>query len=827
MNSLVGETIPFQKHSITVEELISETQTIRYYKARHSDKFFTLKQFKCPEAQDLFLSEVQNYRNVGLHGKLLNLQDSKDFPDYSLILTDYSARNSLSSVLQDEHLSDPQITTLIRDMLVALFHIHQRKLVHLRVHPSSIFVTHDYKFKLGEFASVCHEIDLKNSIHKIPADYRSPEVLDSVDASSLTSAVDLWALGCLLHQVLYHESAFSGPKDHQMRGKTSKTTNHVADYWRLILTRLLDPNPSTRAKVSEIIILINEGYMPKSPFPESTDYIKPANAFGSSTKSWVSFVTDKTDLPPDQTCISKLVGKAWNKPFKIPKVFQGLHKRQIGKEAIILKALYLIHRYITLGPKAVFDVEMGCQLFLAEVEKQWKFSTKPKSGQGAEDFRNVVAMLADLLKMKINFHLHTKTFGDWSDLASADSESHEPLQEFWNFSLRTSNSLMTVTEYLPAIKSCFVAVLVEEQQKIMLELSDITQATGVCLTQKYEELRVETIRILARYKTSYPGSHFVKLFSYSSSISSSSPASTNKSSESSKNNTRVEEKSVSSQKRSSILEVGSSFWIINSEEVKKEKEIGQGSSCIVYRGTYRHTPVAIKVLRANSKSSLKEFEREVEAMLQLKHPNLVLFMGATTCAEMSILTEFCFGDTVFSLLHEKVRVQISPQQQLTMALDTAKGMAFLHASGLLHRDLKSLNLLLTDPVNGPNDRVHVKITDFGISVAYDQDRLMTGQMGTCHWMAPEVLNSEGYDYSADVYSYAIVLWEIFARETPYRGINPAMIPYRVLNLGDRPDISKVKNHMIQAIIIRCWTRIKENRPTFPEIIKLLEEVILE
>ena len=90
-----------------------------------------------------------------------------------------------------------------------------------------------------------------------------------------------------------------------------------------------------------------------------------------------------------------------------------------------------------------------------------------------------------------------------------------------------------------------------------------------------------------------------------------------------------------------------------------------------------------------------------------------------------------------------------------------------------------------------------------------------------------MLNSEGYDYSADVYSYAIVLWEIFARETPYRGINPAMIPYRVLNLGDRPDISKVKNHMIQAIIIRCWTRIKENRPTFPEIIKLLEEVILE
>ena len=119
-----------------------------------------------------------------------------------------------------------------------------------------------------------------------------------------------------------------------------------------------------------------------------------------------------------------------------------------------------------------------------------------------------------------------------------------------------------------------------------------------------------------------------------------------------------------------------------------------------------------------------------------------------------------------------------------MAKDIATGMAYLHSvvPPIIHRDLKSLNLLLMDPITSPHDPITVKITDFGISRLYEDD-MMTGQMGTCHWMAPEVLDSKPYSLAADVYSYGIVLWEIVARETPYKGLNPVTIPYHVLSLN--------------------------------------------
>lgn len=823
MNSLVGESLPFPKIFITVEELVQDSHSIKFYKARQSEKFYLVKQFKSPESKELFNNEVQNLKIANLHGKILQYIDHKEFLDYSTIIFDFPARHTLSSVLtEDQSLCDPQISALLRDVLVALFHIQQKKLVHLNLVPESIFVTYDYKFKLGNFTHSCFESDLKQSINIIPQDLKPPEVLEMNESALIGSAIDMWAIGCLLYKLVYKVKPFGSNIDYQIRGKAKRTGLQVADYWKLILNRLLDPNPLTRAKVAEIIILLHESYMPKIVIPENTDYIKPSNSYGVSTKSWIRAATDKNDAAPDQICISKLIGKAWNKPFKIPKVFQELIDRPLGTDPVILKCLLVVFRYVCLGPKSVCEVEMGGPHFLAEVEKQWKFTSKSKQNPGYEDFKNVIVSLTDMIKSKINFHSQSRTLGDWSDLNTTDSSNFDHLLTYWDLSIKSLSCIIFVPEYLSAIKSYFSGLIIEEQERIMMDLSDLIKA-GQFYSNKYEELRTDTIRLVDRLRLCYPSSSVIKLFTQNS-INSISPVSTEKSSESSKNSTRVEDRPLTNSARSSIMVNSTSLWVIDPSEIKKDKEIGQGSSCSVFKGIYRHTPVAIKVLKANSKSSVKEFEREVEAMLQLKHPNLILFMGATLGNEMSIVTEFCFGDTVFNLLHEKTKVQISFAQQLKIALDTARGMAYLHASGLIHRDLKSLNLLLVDPINSPHDRINVKITDFGISVMFDTDRLMTGQMGTCHWMAPEVLNNEGYDFSADVYSYSVVLWEVFARETPYRNINPAMIPYRVLNLGERPDISKIRHPGIQNLIIRCWTRNKESRPSFPDIIQELENI---
>lgn len=107
--------------------------------------------------------------------------------------------------------------------------------------------------------------------------------------------------------------------------------------------------------------------------------------------------------------------------------------------------------------------------------------------------------------------------------------------------------------------------------------------------------------------------------------------------------------------------MGDSQWTIKAFELTREEEIGIGSSCTVYRGIYRHTPVAIKVMRkSNIPGAMEnEFNREISTMMRLRHPNLVLFMGACIEDQLSIVTEFCAGGSLFKLLYEDRETKIS------------------------------------------------------------------------------------------------------------------------------------------------------------------------
>merc|ERR1719409_2333242 len=106
-----------------------------------------------------------------------------------------------------------------------------------------------------------------------------------------------------------------------------------------------------------------------------------------------------------------------------------------------------------------------------------------------------------------------------------------------------------------------------------------------------------------------------------------------------------------------------------------------------------------------------------------------------------------------------------------MAKHTAAAMDYLHQfhPQIIHRDLKSLNLLLERPVNSPHDTPHVKVTDFGLARMMDvslTDTHMTAGVGTPYWMAPEIFAGTTYDEKVDVYSYGMVLFEILARRIP-------------------------------------------------------------
>eukprot|EP00300_Choanocystis_sp_HF-7_P013506 c18324_g1_i1.p1 GENE.c18324_g1_i1~~c18324_g1_i1.p1 ORF type:complete len:149 (+),score=27.44 c18324_g1_i1:731-1177(+) len=140
-------------------------------------------------------------------------------------------------------------------------------------------------------------------------------------------------------------------------------------------------------------------------------------------------------------------------------------------------------------------------------------------------------------------------------------------------------------------------------------------------------------------------------------------------------------------------------------------------------------------------------------MQRLRHPNIVLFMGGLSQPDsLGIIMEHMPCGNLFEVLHE-TKIELDMKQKLKFACDAARGMTYLHMSNppIIHRDLKSLNLMLDANFN-------VKITDFGLSKTKStHNRPMTAQCGTYQWMAPELIQGHYYDEKVDVFSFGIVV----------------------------------------------------------------------
>lgn len=168
-----------------------------------------------------------------------------------------------------------------------------------------------------------------------------------------------------------------------------------------------------------------------------------------------------------------------------------------------------------------------------------------------------------------------------------------------------------------------------------------------------------------------------------------------------------------------------------------------------------------------------------------------------------------------------------------MAMDIADGLNYLHTqeTPILHRDLKSLNLLVTQ-VPKPGGLITVKITDFGLSRDLlentgHQSNRMTGMAGTFHWMAPEVLKSEHYTHKADVYSYGICLWEILCREPPFKTWKPHEIIQKVVQESARPEVTKLPRDVPQELVMvmrKCWEQHPQDRPDMSDVVRALRSI---
>lgn len=262
-------------------------------------------------------------------------------------------------------------------------------------------------------------------------------------------------------------------------------------------------------------------------------------------------------------------------------------------------------------------------------------------------------------------------------------------------------------------------------------------------------------------------------------------------------------------------------WRLKHSDLLYEKEIGSGISAVVYSGYYTPTNelVAIKKLKYEKLTGpqLQAFQRELSILATAVHPTILKFIGATDTPPFCVVTQYMPGGTLYYDIHQNH--SLNPTD-LTIALyDVARGMKFLHAQNIIHRDLKTLNVLI-------DADKRAKLSDFGFSKQIDSNQLMTMNVGTPHWMAPELLATNGpqtpgaqYDTKVDVYAYAIVMWEALAKEIPYHGMEPMQIVAQVMMNDLRPAVPRDAPAPFAELMRQCWARNPTMRPNFAEIVR--------
>lgn len=197
----------------------------------------------------------------------------------------------------------------------------------------------------------------------------------------------------------------------------------------------------------------------------------------------------------------------------------------------------------------------------------------------------------------------------------------------------------------------------------------------------------------------------------------------------------------------------------------------------------------------------------------MDHPNILRLIGYTETPPYLIVTPFIQKGSLFHLMKNSPE-SLTPTIRSSIAFEIAKGLEYLHSHHLIHRDLKSLNILM-------ENNFSPKICDFGL-VRTPKDSPMTGMIGTIQWMAPEVLlSSPSYDSTIDIYSFGILLWELLTLKNPYGEMKPSQIANEVTEKGLRPTVPPSTPLQLSKLIQNCWAT-SEDRPSIKYIVHQLQ-----
>lgn len=264
-------------------------------------------------------------------------------------------------------------------------------------------------------------------------------------------------------------------------------------------------------------------------------------------------------------------------------------------------------------------------------------------------------------------------------------------------------------------------------------------------------------------------------------------------------------------------------WMVDLSDLFLGHKFASGAYSRIYLGKYKDSAVAVKMLRKPDNDEKisnrldRQFNAEVNVLSRVHHRNVVKFIGACKKPPVCcIITEYLALGSVRSYLHNQP-FPLALKLAVDMALDTARGMEYLHSQGVIHRDLKSENLVIAEDLC-------VKITDFGVACFEWETSAMTDDVGTYRWMAPEMISKRPFSKKADVYSFGIVLWELLTGHVPFEEYTPVQAAFAVVHKHARPPLPLSCPSTLGHLMEQCWHSDPDKRPGFTKVVGVLEEM---
>eukprot|EP00071_Canis_lupus_P015314 XP_005639852.1 mitogen-activated protein kinase kinase kinase 13 [Canis lupus familiaris] len=248
-------------------------------------------------------------------------------------------------------------------------------------------------------------------------------------------------------------------------------------------------------------------------------------------------------------------------------------------------------------------------------------------------------------------------------------------------------------------------------------------------------------------------------------------------------------------------------WEVPFEEISELQWLGSGAQGAVFLGKFRAEEVAIKKVREQNETDIKHLRK-------LKHPNIIAFKGVCTQAPCyCIIMEYCAHGQLYEVL--RAGRKITPRLLVDWSTGIASGMNYLHLHKIIHRDLKSPNVLVTH-----TDAV--KISDFGTSKELSDKSTKMSFAGTVAWMAPEVIRNEPVSEKVDIWSFGVVLWELLTGEIPYKDVDSSAIIWGVGSNSLHLPVPSTCPDGFKILMKQTWQSKPRNRPSFRQTLMHLD-----